>query len=60
MLAVCLQQTYQGMLEESRRAAGMAQQFSAAFGPGYDPGDLGSSPMSGSLHGAYFSLCLCL
>ena len=27
----------------------MAQWFSAAFGPGCDPGDLGSSPTSGSL-----------
>ena len=31
-----------------------------AFSPGRDPGDLGSSPTSGSLHGAWFSLCLCL
>ena len=29
-------------------------------GSGCDPGDLGSSPMSGSLQGACFSLCLCL
>ena len=42
------------------RAAQVAQQFSAAFSPGYDPGDLGSNPRSGSLHGACFSLCLCL
>uniref|UniRef100_A0A8C0SI00 L-lactate dehydrogenase B chain n=2 Tax=Canis lupus familiaris TaxID=9615 RepID=A0A8C0SI00_CANLF len=41
-------------------AALVAQRFSAAFSPGPDPGDLGSSPMSGSLHGACFSLCLCL
>uniref|UniRef100_A0A8C0JNL8 Dynein axonemal assembly factor 9 n=1 Tax=Canis lupus dingo TaxID=286419 RepID=A0A8C0JNL8_CANLU len=27
--------------------------------PGSDPGDLGSSPASGFLHGACFSLCLC-
>ena len=40
------------------RAARVAQQFGAAFGPGRDPGDLGSSPTSGSLHGACFSLCL--
>ena len=38
----------------------MAQRFGTAFSPGYDPGDQGSSPMSGSLHGACFSLCLCL
>ena len=31
-----------------------------AFGPGRDPGVLGSSPTSGSRHGACFSLCLCL
>ena len=31
-----------------------------AFGPGPDPGDLGSSPASGSLDGACFSLCPCL
>ena len=36
--------------------AWVAQQFSTAFGPGPDPGDLGSSPMSGSLHEACFSL----
>ena len=42
------------------RAALMVQRFSAAGSPGYDPEDLGSSPMSGSLRGACFSLCLCL
>lgn len=31
-----------------------------AFGSGHDPGVPGSSPMSGSLQGTYFSLCLCL
>ena len=31
-----------------------------AFGPGRDPGVPGSSPTSGSWHGACFSLCLCL
>ena len=31
-----------------------------AFGPGHDPGVPGSSPTSGSLHRACFSLCLCL
>ena len=32
--------------------------WASAFGPGCDPGVLGSSPTSGSLHGACFSLCL--
>ena len=41
-------------------AARVAQQFSTAFHLGCDPGDPGSSPTSGSLHGACFSLCLCL
>ena len=41
-------------------AAQVAQRFSATFGPGHDLGDLGSSPTSGSLHEACFSLCLCL
>ena len=31
----------------------------SAFGPGHDPGVLGSSPASGLPHGACFSLCLC-
>ena len=31
-----------------------------AFGPGRNPGVLGSSAASGSRHGACFSLCLCL
>ena len=31
------------------KAAQVAQQFSAALGPGPDPGDLGSSPTSGFL-----------
>ena len=39
-------------------AALVAQRFSAACSPGCDPGDLGSSPTSGSLHGVCFSLCL--
>ena len=42
------------------RAAPVAQRFSAACSLGCDPGDWGSSPTSGSLHGACFSLCLCL
>ena len=33
-------------------AAPVAQRFSAACSPGCDPGDLGLSPTSGSLHGA--------
>ena len=41
-------------------AALVAQLFSATFGPGHDPGDLGSGPTLGSLHGAFFSLCLSL
>ena len=46
--------------KEKCRAARVAQRFSAAFSPGPDPRDLGSSPTSGSLQGACFSLCLCL
>ena len=41
-------------------AARVTQRFSAAFSPGRDPGDLGSSPTLGSLRGACFSLCLSL
>ena len=37
-----------------------AQRVSAALGPGRDPGGPGSSPASGSLRGACFSLCLSL
>ena len=40
------------------RATRVAQRFSTAFSPGHDPGDLGSSPMSGFLHEACFSLPL--
>ena len=40
--------------------APMAQWFSTVLSPGYDPGDLGRSPMSGSLHGTCFSLGLSL
>ena len=46
--------------ETLMRAAWGTQRFSATFGPECDPGDPGSSPTSGSLHGACFSLCLCL
>uniref|UniRef100_A0A8C0KMJ3 Reticulon n=1 Tax=Canis lupus dingo TaxID=286419 RepID=A0A8C0KMJ3_CANLU len=38
------------------RAAPVAQQFSATYSPGRDPGDPGSSPTSGSLHGTCSSL----
>ena len=41
-------------------AAPVAQWFSAACSLGCDPGDPGSSPASGFLYGACFSLCLCL
>ena len=46
-------------IKHNKWAAQVAQQFSAAFIPGPDPGDQGSSPTSSSLHGACFSLCLC-
>ena len=36
------------------------QRFSAAFSSGRDPRVRGSSPTSGSMHGACFSLCPCL
>ena len=38
----------------------VAQQLVPAFSPGCDPRVPGSSPTSGSWHGACFSLCLCL
>ena len=38
----------------------VAHGLAPAFGPGPDPGDPGLSLTSGSLHGACFSLCLCL
>ena len=47
-------------LRKADGAALVAQQFSAAFSPGHDPGVPGLSPTSGSLHGACFSLYLCL
>ena len=47
-------------LKGNPRAAPVAQRFGPACSLGCDPGDQGSSPMSGSLHGACFSLCLCL
>ena len=49
---------YAGYQKGHPGAALVAQRFSAAFSPGRDPGDLGSSPMSGSLHEACFSLSL--
>ena len=42
------------------RAALVAQRFSATFSSGRDPRDPVSSPMSDSLHWAWFSLCLSL
>ena len=39
---------------------GWLRRLSSAFGSGHDPGVLGLSPTPGSLHGACFSLCLCL
>ena len=48
------------VLNHKNGAAWVVQHFSAAFGPGCDPGDPASSPTLGSLHGACFSLCLCL
>ena len=47
-------------LKQCSWAARVAQQFSATFSPGPDPGVPGSSPRSCSLHGVCFSLCLCL
>ena len=51
---------YPAIKRDEAWAAQVAQRFSATFSPGPDPGDQGSSPISGSLHGACFSLCLCL
>ena len=52
------------ILKEVFGDAWVAQWFSATFSPGCDPGDQGSSPMSGSLHracvSASLSLSLCL
>ena len=41
-------------------APGWLNGWASAFSSGRDPGVLGSSPPSGSLQGACFSLCLCL
>ena len=46
------------LTELQYRAARGAQRFSAAFSPGPDPGDLRLNPLSASLHGASFSLCV--
>ena len=48
--------SHHSILNNSYWAAQVAQRFSAAFNPGRDPGDPGSSPTSGSLHGACFLL----
>ena len=50
----------EGVKQLGMGAAPVAQRFGAACSLGCDPGDPGSSPTSGSLHGACFSLCLCL
>ena len=50
-------QLYGQLIFDKSGAAWVTQRFSAAFSPGCDPGVLGSSPASGSLHGACFSLC---
>ena len=42
------------------RIPGWLSGLAPAFGPGRDPGVLGLSPTSDSLHGACSSLCLCL
>ena len=42
------------------RIPGWLGGLALAFGSGHDPGVLRSSPISGSLHGACFSLCLCV
>ena len=39
---------------------GWLSSLTPAFGLGHGPGVQRSSPASGSLHGACFSLCLCL
>ena len=46
--------------KDMRGIPGWLSSLAPAFGPGLDPGVRGSSPTSGSLHGACFSLCLCL
>ena len=51
----------QGVIEDkSLGTPGWLSGWVPAFGPGCDPGVLGSSPTSDSLQGTCFSLCLCL
>ena len=44
------------VLKAFTRDSWVAQRFDTYFGPGHDPGDPGSSPTLGCLHGASFSL----
>ena len=46
--------------DTEKGAPGWLSNWASAFSSGRDPGVLGSSPTSGSLHGACFSLCLCV
>ena len=55
---LCVQKRSQ--LKKGPWAARVARRFSTVFSPGPDPGAPGLSPTSGSLHGAWFSLCLSL
>ena len=48
------------LFKRERGAPGWLSGGAPAFGPGRDPGVLGSSPASGFPQGACFSLCLCL
>ena len=58
---VWIRQGYHGNFErEQERIPGWLSGLGPAFGLGHGPGVLGLSPTSGSLHGACFSLCLCL
>ena len=47
-------------LKSPTGAPGWLSGWVSAFSSGRDPGDLGSSPTSGSMRGSCFSLCLCL
>ena len=49
-----------GLRNKTEGIPGWLSSLVPAFSPGPDPGVPGSSPTSGSLHGACFSLCLCL
>ena len=51
-----------GLVENRNKEGlhGWLSGLASAFSPGRDPGGLGSSPTSSSLHGACFSLYLCL